>query len=252
MANTKRKEIEDLIIKTMSILDSTEYNANKYKDLFKGMSDKEFDEHMKKFLNDEEENFYLEVVPFAPDTLSLESVKQAADFLDIPLNEYIYMPYANPEGEPLRSQYPVPVGYLHLKRMQQILSKKNSFTTNIEHRSAKLGQVVSDDKAGIISDNDNFSLVTIGAENALKEFLSARADDMNMKSDMYRLIERDGYFKLADLHSDVNNKQAINTLDVYFVGSGIKTDLITSSLILSKTLDNKDMKTSLKDTYKNK
>ena len=49
--------------------------------------------------------------------------------------------------------------------------------------------------------------------------------------------------------SDVRNKQAINTLDVYFIGAGIKTDLITPGMFLQKTLDNKEMKTMTKDKY---
>ena len=245
----KRKDIEDLVYGVMNRLDETGYNTKKYKDLFSKMNDSTFDSYMKKFIKSDE-NFYLEIVPFKGETLNFDSIKKAADFLKVPLNEYVYMPYANPNGEPIRTQTPAPVGYIHMKRMQQILSKKNSFTTKFESRSAKLGTVTGDDKSGIISDNDNFSLVTIDADYALRELLGPRADDMSMKSEMLKDIERDGYVNFQNLKSDVKNKQAINTLDVYFLGAGVKTDLVSPGLLLQKTVMDKDVKLATVEKYR--
>lgn len=109
--SNKRKEIEKMIIETFNILDKSGRNGEFYKTFFKNMSDKEFDSYMKKFLADDKQNFYLEVTPFQKNgEPTIQDIKDAADYLEIPLNEYVYMPYANPEGEPVRSPYPVPVG----------------------------------------------------------------------------------------------------------------------------------------------
>lgn len=117
--NKKRKDIEKIIIDTFNILDKTGRNANFYKEFFKNMNDNQFNSYMKKFLNDEKSNFYLEVTPFMKNgEPTIQDIKDAADYLEVPLNEYVYMPYANPDGEAVRSPYPVPVGYLHMKRLR--------------------------------------------------------------------------------------------------------------------------------------
>lgn len=64
-----------------------------------------------------------------------------------------------------------------------------------------------------------------------------RADDMTGKMEMLKNINRDGYVSLKDMPNDVKNKQALNTLDVFFLSAGIVTDLITPGLALRDTLD---------------
>ena len=70
----------------------------------------------------------------------------------------------------------------------------------------------------------------------------ARADDMGAKQEMLKNINRDGFVSINDLPSDVKDKQALNTLDVFFLGAGIVTDLITPGLALRSTLDDVQIK----------
>lgn len=242
-SKAKRKKVEELVITTLDKMDRSGYNGKRYKDFFKSMSDTQFHTFMKGFLADESQNFYIEITPFDYNQEPrLEDIEAAAKHLGVPLNEYMYMPFANPGGEPLRTQHPVPVGYIHMKRLQQILSKKNSFSSNIESRNAKTGQITGDDKNGRVSDAENYALVAIGAEEALKEYLGPRADDNVMKQEMIKSINKDGYTSLKNMTRDVDNKQALNTLDIYFTGAGIMTDLITPGLIFRRNLDSKEVK----------
>lgn len=87
---------------------------------------------------------------------------------------------------------------------------------------------------------------------ALKEFMSIRADDLVGKQEMLKNINRDGYVSLKDMPNDVKNKQALNTLDVFFLSAGIVTDLITPGLVLRDTLDNKIAKQKLDSKYVDK
>ena len=87
------------------------------------------------------------------------------------------------------------------------------------------------------SDMENFAMTTYDANEAMREFLGPRADDLVMKNEMYAEISRKGYVNLDDLTSDVSNKKTINTLDVYFICMGIKTNLITDGYLLKKSLD---------------
>ena len=117
--NPKRKEIEKIVIDTMNILDKSGMNGKFYQDFFKTMTDEQFNSYMKKFLADDSQNFYLELRPFEKGgEPKLEDIKEAADYLGVPLTEYLWMPYANPNGKPLRTIEPVPVGYLHMKRLR--------------------------------------------------------------------------------------------------------------------------------------
>lgn len=244
----KRKKVEDLILNTMK-MDSTNYNYNKYKEFFESMNDSEFKKWADDFFEDEEKNLYLEITPFQHNDLSITNIKKVADYLKIPLDEYVYMPFLNPDGKPVRTREKTAVGHIHVKRLEQILSKKNAYSSDISQRNAKTNQVTSDDKNGRVSDSENYALLVLGAENALKEFMSARSDDMVMKQTMLKDISREGYTSLKNMHSDISNKTALNTLDVYYTGAGILTDLITPGMATLKTLNNKETKESLSSKY---
>lgn len=110
-------------------------------------------------------------------------------------------------------------------------------------------QVTGDDKNSRVSDSDGFALTVVEADCALKEFMGARADDMHAKQQMLKKINQEGYVKLSDLSSDVDNKVALNTLDVFYLGAGIKTDLITPGLALKDTINNKSVKQSVGSKY---
>lgn len=114
----KRKLITKKIVETMNILDTTKYNGKKYEELFTKMTDDEFKKYMNEFLNDEDRHFYLEMEPFSQSEPDLTKIKKAADYLKIPLDEYVYLPFENPKGEPIRTPYKVPVGYIQVKRLR--------------------------------------------------------------------------------------------------------------------------------------
>ena len=66
--------------------------------------------------------------------------------------------------------------------------------------------------------------------------MGPRADDMVMKNEMYSSISNKGFVSINDLTDDVKNKTALNTVDVFFMSMGIKTDLITNDLTLKRTI----------------
>jgi hypothetical protein len=78
--------------------------------------------------------------------------------------------------------------------------------------------------------------MSVGLVNTMKELNSARADDTVMKQEMLRDIALNGSVRLSDLTDDIGNKTALNATDVYFLGMGLKTDLVTKGLMTYKTL----------------
>jgi len=105
----KRKKIETMILTTMNKMDKTGSNGNKYKAFFKSMSDEQFTKWAKKFLNDEDENFYMEILPYKNEP-KLQDLIEAGEYLDVPLDEYIYYRDNGNKDNPVRSKYKVPVG----------------------------------------------------------------------------------------------------------------------------------------------
>jgi len=101
----KRKLIEEKVLKSFKLLDKTGLNEKTYKTFFKSLDDKQFTKWADSFFKDEEENFFLEVLPYKTEP-KMADIKKAADYLKIPLNEYVYFNHL----DGTRTAKPVPVG----------------------------------------------------------------------------------------------------------------------------------------------
>lgn len=100
-------------------------------------------------------------------------------------------------------------------------------------------QVINADKNGRVSDVENAALMTVGLEYTAREFLGPRADDMVAKTEMAASIMNKGYVSMEDLTYDVRNKVALNTTDAYMLAAGLKSNFVTDSLELIRTLEQK-------------
>lgn len=230
--SAKRQKFMKLLTSTLMALDPSGRNAETYKQKYSKMTDEEFDTEIRKFFADDNAQFYLEMVEYEND-LKYENIQQAAQLLGVPLYETVFLPHINHDKNNIVvTPQKVPVGYIHEKRMMQTLEKKNSGSTSISKRSPLTGQAVGDDKNARNSDVESYSMLAIGAENALKEYMGPRADDMVAKNEMLSDIANNGYVSLQDLTNNPENKTSLNTLDIYFLMQGFKTNLITGSDVL--------------------
>lgn len=228
MANVseKRKAVMKYLDMFFDTLDPSGANSKLYHEKFDKMSDSQFDVYMKRFLNDEKQNLYLEIVEYERD-LTIENVEKCAKKIGVPLFERIAMPYlTGDKNNVVVSKEPCPVGYIHEKRMPQTLMKKSHASIKLDKRNPKTGQVVGDDKNARNSDSEVYSLATLGAYNFLKESMSARADDMKAKNEMYSEIAKNGYVSLDDVSDDPYDKIALNTFDMYFLMQGLRTNMV--------------------------
>lgn len=222
----KRKVVMEYLDKFFNTLDPSGANSKLYHEKFDHMSDQQFDQYFRKFLNNDKQNFYLEIVEYERD-LKIEDIEKCAEIMTVPLFERIAMPYLTMDkNNVVVSTTPVPVGFIHEKRMPQTLMKKSAASIKTDKRNPLSGQVVGDDKNARNSDSEVYSLATLGANAALKEFLGPRADDMRAKNEMYAEIAKNGYVAMEDLTDDVYNKVALNTFDMYFLMQGLRTNMI--------------------------
>lgn len=237
MAVKNRKQIEELIYQVFDALDPTGANTNKYKSIFSPMDDKEFEKYIKDFLNDDTENFVLDMIDFERD-IKMDNVEKAAKILNIPISEYIFMPSLSMDKKNvISSTDKCIVGYANIKRLQQLVMKKNGLSTSNSKVSALTGQVVDKDKNSRDSDIESEILVSLGAEKILQELNSVRADDMVMKREANNQIATKGYVILDELTNLPTNKITLNTVNAFLLGMHVKSDLISSSYILPKTTE---------------
>jgi hypothetical protein len=238
--NEKRKKIEALVYKVFDQLDKTKANTKKYKDFFNKMTDKEFDTWAKKFLEGDD-NLQLEILPWKNEP-SMDDIQGCAKSIGLPLEEYVYFRHEGEADENgvkkiVRSRSKCCVGYISVRRLQQILSKKNSYTTDISKRNSILNTVTGDSQKARSGDAETNALVTLGCDVSNKELLGFRADDANTKALAYQMISRDGFVKMSQLQQveDVASKSTLNTLSVYLTGAGLENDLLGDDLLLYAT-----------------
>lgn len=237
MTKALRKKMEDHIYKFFHLIDPTDNNVIYYKDLFKKMSDKDFDKYFDNLFNDDMCYMKLFIEDYEYN-LSLDNAMKALDYLGIPFFEYVIQPHVNMDKDnPVVSQAKVPVGYAHLKRMQQTASNKNKGSMDANKRSALTNQVTGTDKNGRSTDLENYNLILSDGEAILKEFLSVRGDDPVMYSEALANIAEKGFLDMDELTDLPENKTTLNVVDTFFVGMGLKTDLLTKDLALPKTLE---------------
>jgi hypothetical protein len=140
---------------------------------------------------DDAANFYLEVTPFNNEP-TIDQIEAAAKMVGVNLEEHVYFRHDGDPSSPVRTRTKVPVGYLHIRRLQQILSKKTSYSTDVSKRSQVTGQLIGESKVGRLADEEAYALRTIGATYALKEFLGPPADVPGHRPRRLRALRRAG------------------------------------------------------------
>lgn len=230
------EKIKNLVMGVIKAMDnSKQLNVKRYDALFQ-MFEKNPDEFRKwDVLNNDALDSSIQIfcMPFEEPTMP--QIKHAADLLHLPLEEYIYYRMNDPRG--IRSKVKVPVGYVHIKRVQQLLSKKNHYAMDNDERSLKTGDVKGESKVASISDVEAYALSAIGADNALKEFYGPRSTNEKKKQEMYREIARDGYCTLSEIDKIKSPSVPLQTINTYLLASGIRSDLINSTLKTDYTIE---------------
>ena len=237
MNKAKRKEMEELIYNFFDLFDPTGRNTEYYRTKFKGMNDAEFDQYFKLLFEQDDPYLTATMVDYE-NPVKIENIEKAAKFLNVPLFEKVILPYASQDpNNPIITKHECLVGYLNIKRLQQMNVKKIGLSTDISDRNMITGQVSGHDKNSRNSDQETIALLTVGANVSLKELMSMRADDMVMKSEMNKKISRDGYVAMNELTDKLSNKTTLNSAAVFFIGAGLMTDLVMNDYFLPKTID---------------
>lgn len=222
----KIEKVKKLIYGYIDKVDKTGKNTKRYKDLFKSMNDKEFSKYIDNILNNDNEHFRLEYVPYYNEP-TLKDVLNGLKYLGIPTKEYVTL--VEDDGTKITSENKVSVGWVDVRRMQQVISKKNSYSLSINERNLKKGTVSGGSKVGIMSDSETNALLSIGLDITVKELMTGRSDDQQVKNAMSRSIQEKNTVSLDEVMKDSipTEKTTLMTLNTFLLGAGLASDLIS-------------------------
>lgn len=219
--NAKRQQAEELIYKVLEKAEHGTVNSDYYKQLFSSMSDDEFIEFFKRRLP---LRFHVEAFKVEP---KLNDIVDAFKIINVPLLEKVNLPYMyrNKEGKAVKSKEALII-YIHIKRMKQMLTKKNNTSMNIDKRDMKTGLLLQEDKGGKETDREFESLAVMGLDYTMDEFARVKADAMQAKSQMTAAIMNKGYVSDEDIDLLKTDSIAKNLMNVYLIGAHIHSNLV--------------------------
>ena len=234
--NQQRLKAERLVYQVMDQLDPSGRNSDFWKAEFAKMNDDQF----KKYISGNFP-FYFQTGAFKEP--SMDQISKALDILKVPLLESVYMPfkYKDANGRPMKTK-PCMVVYIHMKRMKQLLTKKNGMSIDTKTRDMRTGLLTGIDKNGKESDHEFESLAISGLYDTMKEMSRSRADAMEDKSVMNNTIKTTGYVSIKDLPEDINDSLSKNLLSTYFIGAQLMSNLVNQEYMVPYTYLNKQKK----------
>lgn len=206
-----RINAENQIINLLDTFDKSKYNSNQYKKLFDYMSDEDFKKYMFDLAN-EKQYISMEIDSFSEE-LTLDKIFEKCEKLNIKTHKYILYRENKTEDGKINSitPYPALILYIPIKRLQQMISKKNTASGNTDKINTLTGTVTGDSKSASLNDTQTLGLLSTKQLNTLKELHGPRSDDSKSKIKMLQLIEDDGEVSLADLNINPINKQSLQT-----------------------------------------
>ena len=229
-----RQEIEELIYKVYDTIDKTHTNSDYYKNIFSKMSDEEFYKFFERRLP---LRFHEDAFKIQP---KMYEIVDAFKIIDKPLLERVNFPhiYVNSNGKPVQSKECMVI-YIHIKRMKQMLSKKNNASMRVGKRDMRTGLLMQEDKAAKETDREFESLASYGLDYTMDEFRTVKADAMQASAEMIATIVDKGSVSQNDYAVTKVDGLARNMLNVYLLGAGVYSNLIDREYMTPLTAKNK-------------
>ena len=236
-----RQNAEEKIYKLMDELEGSKngFNSSTYKAYFSGLSDKEFSVFMNRLANEEWFNLFFEIkMNDKSKTPNMKRIKQVLDKYHIPMTEYCVYPYksVDKENSPI-SDTPVPVFYETVRPLQQLLDKKQAYSSDRDHVNILTNQVTGSSKSSTLSNMQSIALTTSNQTDVVKELLGPRADDNVSKEKMLQQIMNEGKFDINSIAVRTKDKQSIETVRCMLIAAGYQVAFGNDKLSYTLPLD---------------
>lgn len=217
----ERQKAEELIYAVFDKVDKSHTNSDYYRKLFSKMSDADFKKFCERRLPF---RFHVRAFEIEP---KMYDIIDAFKVLNKPLLERLKLPYfyTNKDGVPVESNECMVI-YIHLKRMKQMITKKNHVSINIDKRDMKTGLLTSSDKGGKETDREFESLATMGLEYTMDEFARPKGDATQAMSQMSQAILAKGSVSDSDITVAKDDSIGKRLLNTYLLGAHIYSNLV--------------------------
>jgi hypothetical protein len=229
-----RLEIEEMIYTLFDKIDTTGTNTEYYKSLISEMDDKQFEKFLSRRLPF---RFHQDAFKIEP---KMYEIAEGFKYLGVPMTEKLNLPhvYKDANGVPVQSQNCLVI-YTHIKRMKQMISKKNNASMNIDKRDMRTGLLSKEDKGAKETDREFESLASYGLDETLDEFRTVKADAMNASATMLATILDKGSVSQKDYNVTKTDALGRNMLNVYLTGACIHSNLVDEQYMTPLTAKNK-------------
>lgn len=216
----KRKKAQERILAAMKDFDPTGTNTKFYEDLFSKLSDKEFDDYMKRIRDKQDVLAY-----YAPNMKTKTDVNDLIKLshkYGVELFERIRM--YDPLAE---TYYLTPHKFLVLqvpvRRFSQFIDHKLSVAEGDSRIDMLSGQVVKPDQAGTISQIEVQTLFSRGLTKTIRELIKFRGGDVVAFGEFKRELEEQGSSSI-DVETGSVARSAV-TMDVLFSGMHLESNI---------------------------
>jgi len=209
----KRNNIENKILARLDELDPSKTNSKIYSDLFKRMSDMEFDVMMNNIKNG---TYGISI--FAPNSdknvrLDLDRNKSTMRKRGIRLFKKLNIQNGDDSYMP-NNEFMVLA--MPIAMMSQTISKNFSVHDSLKSRNALTGQVTGDSKSGEITLNEINILKSLGLKSTLNEFVGVRGGDISASNMLKTQLFNNGAVDATTLAPFITKTGATTTLKQVF------------------------------------
>ncbi len=220
---TNRKAATEFILKYLTAMTPKGETVKHYEERFKGMSDKEFDEFMKR-LESGEEYLVLLAPNFGDSGLSVQNNLKIAKQLG---HDFFQRLWIGAQGN--NPAYLTPIKYmivdLPLRRASQLLIKKLSVAAHSKTVDALTGQPTGDSAAAKISKPELEVLAAMGCDNSIVEMIKYRGGDLKGHTAMNAMIDRYGNASLKTLANFSSGVESTRTLKTFLTSAHLKNNI---------------------------
>ena len=218
-----RSSAEKFILQFMDEIDPSGYNKEKYIEIFKNMSDKDFDTYMKD-IRDGHASLVLFTSMFKTKSITVENNIKIAKKYGLEFFEHLII--SGKDGLP---DFKTPIKYLIIdlpfRRQSQNLVKKISVPENNKSIDELTYQPTGDSKAAKISYPELQVLTGMGLEKSTEELIRFRGGDRNGFNAYNAMFLRYGNANLKTLNNYATGVESTKTLKSYMTACHLTTTL---------------------------
>lgn len=227
--NAKRKKAQDTILKYVNKIAPGGYNQKLYEDLFKKMSDKDFDNFMHRL---KDKNLTISIISPVGGNVKLDVKRNFGIGKELGYEFFqplIIGPKGSKKDGDYIPQYKTPFKYLvydlPFRRTAQLLLKGVSVGSDNSVIDLTTGQVTGESKSAKLTKPELELLVGMGLNNSITELMKVRGGDLGSARAADASIAMTGQVSQKAIGDYATGVVSTKTLNAFFNAAMLKTTL---------------------------